>query len=397
MRLNELLGELAAGEESLPWDAWFALVAAAEQDRAAWNEAWLTLPPGDRTLLLARLVNDAGPLADALVQLCASQVDQEPDPFTRETLHQDAAEAAERSVERIRRLRDEVATQVTRLNAPLDLAEEVQRLRADRDHRKAALEADPEHQARVELEQELVRLRTFERSLAAYDRAGRDAERRLLQAQTDELAETRRALEQQVRDAIDEQGKEEERLTKVRGEIESTEREVQEHARRVTEQEETLRRARAALRDWQARLDGQQRELAELNDGISQITANVEHIRSEVERSAGQRQRVQQWMNQARPQFEARMGELESLWARHKELRRQLISGLETVEAEYSAGLERAEEDLRRWSLPAVPAAWPAQAGYPVPPAPPSPARPSAAPPPDPARRRSPLPFRRGE
>lgn len=329
MSLRRTLAEIADSTVSIPWHAWLAFVLSADDDPSGLGSAWLELDQEMRTRLLTRLALDAGPLADALVQLLGERISTEPDPLLRETLHQDAAEAAERTTDRLTSLRDRLATAaLPSLDDQLSLAAEISELVAERERLQAELAGDPEWQHKTELEQELARLRAFRTSLIAYDRPGREAERAQLQAETDSLAAVRSAVEHGIREAQDAHAAARESITVQESQL-SAERANLQQAR---ERSESLI---AETRDAAQVTRHLQQEIGDLETKLAQERAEISRLNSEIRHNED----LLVTASTDKEDLQRRVGDLLPEWSR---IRQELAD----VVQRYAAACAAAEQDL---------------------------------------------------
>lgn len=203
MELTDLLSRLSSGGTDVSWDAWWAFATTVANNPDALARSWQAMPDPAQTELLNRLAADARPVADYLVRTLARSLPPGSASGTRRVVVEDAADAGDRQVERLRSLRNDLVLELGQSTEGMDLAVEIEELTVRRERLRAAIEADPNHSAREELEREIARLEAFRKSLRAYNRAERDALLHSLDKETAELAAERRGLEEQIRSAMD--------------------------------------------------------------------------------------------------------------------------------------------------------------------------------------------------
>lgn len=104
MVLSDFLTELATSTNPVPWTAWLPLITEA-QSPDFWEDAWEGLSEQAQLRAVRRLRENHSACADALYRLAVANSESLP-PYgpTRELLLDDAVDAAERNIQRIRSL-----------------------------------------------------------------------------------------------------------------------------------------------------------------------------------------------------------------------------------------------------------------------------------------------------
>ena len=104
MTLSDFLTELASSTNPIPWTAWLPLIAEA-QSLDFWKDAWGRLSEQGQLRAVRRLRENRSVCADALYRLAVANSESLPTYGpARELLLDDAVDAAERNVQRLRSL-----------------------------------------------------------------------------------------------------------------------------------------------------------------------------------------------------------------------------------------------------------------------------------------------------
>jgi len=290
---------LLSRDAPLDWRDWLPLATEAAHAPEQWALAF-------RTLTLERqfdLINlfcqpDAGPLADALMGLLASYIDDTLDENIRQLLLNADEETQDRHGARLRVLKDRyeilnstLAANRQRLSPEFDLGLEIARLQGDLARSRQQEFVQNERFTRIHsLEAELLRYETRRRILERYDLAGREAHLTELRAEIDAQEMRKRELETSISQTIGHRDT-------VRREAEMQRAQLETLTADLTAQEQALARAQAGSAatlnaiaqneaEWQRLRDelvGIAAEQARLDENNRQLTALAQTHRAKLE------------------------------------------------------------------------------------------------------------------
>jgi chromosome segregation ATPase len=200
--------ELLRNPDAIGLVDWLPMTRWAETQGSTWIDALKLLSTDESNALFHKLRrDDAGPFAVSLLIVTARRADELRDGDVRDWLIQDAITASHRRIEMITELRDKLEEQVERMEArqlgEAELESEITRLEERRNELSLA-ETGKQYRHVHEIEQEIIRLEAFERSLQSWVR---DEESRLgkldeLKDDTEKLGRRKEDVEGEIASAI---------------------------------------------------------------------------------------------------------------------------------------------------------------------------------------------------